>query len=133
MPLVPTPVRAAARVAQNRASPHRPVRMKLLAVCTTVGQADEARRIATAAVEQGLAACVHIDAIESVYRWQGRLQHDTEQRLMLKTTEAAAPALRALVLQMHPYELPALYSFEVAEASADYANWVMEQTQPPPA
>lgn len=119
------------RVAQNGASPTRPALMKLVAVCTTVGQADDARRIATAAVEQGLAACVHIDAIESVYRWQGRVQHETEQRLMLKTTEAAAPALRELVRQMHPYELPALYSFEVAEAQPDYATWVMEQTQPP--
>jgi len=102
--------------------------MKLLLVCTTVGQADDARRIATAAVERGLAACVHIDAIESVYRWQGTLQHDTEQRLTLKTTEAAAPALRALILEMHPYDLPALYTLEVSEAHPAYAEWVARQT-----
>jgi len=102
--------------------------MKLLLVCTTVGQADDARRIATAAVGRGLAACVHIDAIESVYRWQGALQHDTEQRLAFKTTEAAAPALRALILEMHPYDLPALYTLEVSEASPAYAEWVARQT-----
>jgi periplasmic divalent cation tolerance protein len=106
--------------------------MKLLIVCTTVGQADDARRIATAAVERGLAACVHIDAVESLYRWQGALQHDTEQRLMFKTTEAAAPALRALVLEMHPYDLPALYTLEVGEASPAYAEWVAHQAQQPP-
>ncbi len=102
--------------------------MKLQAVCTTVGQAEDARRIAAAAVERGLAACVHIDAIESVYRWQGALQHGTEQRLMFKTTAAAAPALRALILEMHPYELPALYALEVCEASPAYAEWVAQQT-----
>ncbi|MCC6246960.1 MAG: divalent-cation tolerance protein CutA [Rubrivivax sp.] len=105
--------------------------MKLVAVCTTVGQADDAKHLADAAVERGLAACVHIDAIASVYRWQGALQHDTEQRLTFKTTDAAAPALRALVLELHPYELPALYSFDVDEASAAYAAWVHEQTSPP--
>ncbi|MBL8346680.1 MAG: divalent-cation tolerance protein CutA [Rubrivivax sp.] len=105
--------------------------MKLLLVCTTVGQVEDARRIATAAVERGLAACVHIDAIESVYRWQGALQQDTEQRLMFKTTDAAAPALRALILEMHPYELPALYTLEVSEASPAYAEWVVQQTQRP--
>ena len=106
--------------------------MKLLLVCTTVGQAEEARRIAAAAVERGLAACVHIDAIESVYHWQGALQHDTEQRMTFKTTEAAAPALRALILEMHPYELPALYTLEVVEASPAYAEWVARQTLRPP-
>jgi len=104
--------------------------MKLLLVCTTVGQADDARRIATAAVERGLAACVHIDAIQSVYHWQGTLQHDTEQRLAFKTTEAAAPALRALILEMHPYELPALYTLEVTEAHPAYTAWVARQTHP---
>ncbi|MBI5716534.1 MAG: divalent-cation tolerance protein CutA [Burkholderiales bacterium] len=101
--------------------------MKLLVVCTTVGQVDDARRIATAAVGRGLAACVHIDAIESVYRWQGAVQQEHEQRLMFKTTEAAAPALRSLILAMHPYELPALYSLDVGEASAAYADWVIGQ------
>jgi periplasmic divalent cation tolerance protein len=104
--------------------------MKLLAVCTTVGQPEDARRIATAAIERALAACVHIDAIESVYRWQGALQHESEQRLMSKTTEAAAPALRALILEMHPYELPAPYTLEVSEASPACAEWVAQQTMP---
>lgn len=103
--------------------------MKLQVICTTVGQADDARRIGTVAVERGLAACVHIDAIESLYRWQGQLQHDTEQRLTFKTTEAAAPALRALILEMHPYDLPALYTLDVSEASPAYADWVAQETQ----
>lgn len=105
--------------------------MKLQALCTTVGQADDARRIAKAAVERGLAACVHIDTIESIYRWQGALQQDTEQRLMFKTTEASAPALRALILEMHPYELPALYTLEVTDAHPAYAAWVAQQTKGP--
>ena len=102
--------------------------MKLLLLCTTVADVEDARRLARAAVERALAACVHIDAVESYYRWQGALQQVGEQRLMFKTTEAAAPALRALILEMHPYELPALYTLEVAEASAAYAGWVVEQT-----
>lgn len=98
--------------------------MKLLLLCTTVGSAEDARRLADAAVAKRLAACVHIEAIESVYRWQGTVQHDSEHRLSFKTTEAAAPALRALLLAMHPYDLPALYTLEVAEAEEAYAAWV---------
>jgi periplasmic divalent cation tolerance protein len=104
--------------------------MTLLLLCTTVAEPDEARRLARAAVERGLAACVHIDAIESVYRWKGAIEQGPEQRLMFKTTEAAAPALRALILELHPYELPALYTLEVAQASEAYAAWVREQVAP---
>ena len=98
--------------------------MKLLAVCTTVGRDEDARRLADAAIAQRLAACVHIEPIESVYRWQGAVQHDTERRLTFKTSEAAAPALRALILAGHPYELPAVWAFEVVDASDAYVAWV---------
>lgn len=99
--------------------------MKLVEVHTTVGQAEDARRLADAAIEQGLAACVHAWPIASTYRWKGALQHDDELRLSFKTTEAAAPALRALILERHPYELPALFTTEVTEASDAYRDWVL--------
>ena len=102
--------------------------MKLLLLSTTVGREEDARRIASAAVERRLAACVHIDAVQSVYRWQGAVQHDTEQRLTFKTTEAAAAALQALILELHPYELPALYTLPVVEASDAYRDWVVQET-----
>ena len=102
----------------------------LVSLCTTVGTAEDARRLADAAIERRLAACVHVDAIESVYRWQGAVQHDTEQRLVFKTSEAAAPALKALILELHPYELPALYALAVTDATPAYAAWVISETQP---
>lgn len=102
---------------------------KLLEIHTTVGKAEDARRLADAAVAQQLAACVHTMPIASVYRWQGRVQHDDEIALVFKTTEAAAPQLRALLLAAHPYDLPALYTLEVAEASAAYGEWIVQSTR----
>lgn len=100
--------------------------MGLLAVYTTVARRDDARRIATAAVERGLAACVQIEAIESVYRWQGALQRDREFRLMFKTTQARYPALEAALREMHPYTLPAIHAVAVVQADARYASWVVD-------
>ena len=60
---------------------------------TTVGQEADAHRLAELAIEQHLAACVHIEPITSVYRWQGQVQHDSEWRLAFKTTSARLPAL----------------------------------------
>jgi periplasmic divalent cation tolerance protein len=99
--------------------------MKLCLLSTTVGKESDARRIAEAAIERRLAACVHVDDTRAVYRWEGSVRHDAEQRLTFKTTEAALPALKELVLEMHPYEVPALYVVPVSEATHAYHEWVM--------
>ena len=98
--------------------------MKLLAVYTTVARRQDAQRIARALVERGLAACAQISEIESFYVWQGALEQEGEFRLLLKTTEAAYPALEAALRELHPYELPAIQAVAVEHASAEYAAWV---------
>lgn len=100
--------------------------MTLLAVYTTLATRDDAQRIATAMVERRLAACAQIEAIESVYRWQGAVQREPEFRLMLKTTEARYPALEAAILALHPYDLPAIHAVAVVRAHAHYAAWVVD-------
>lgn len=98
--------------------------MDLLAVFTTVSNAEQADTLARAAVERRLAACVQAEAVLSTYRWQGAVASEPEVRLMFKTSRALYPALEALLRQMHPYELPAIFALPVAEASAAYADWV---------
>lgn len=98
--------------------------MKLLAVYTTVARREDAQRIARALVERRLAACAQISEIESFYVWQGALEQAGEFRLLLKTTEAAYPALESALRELHPYELLAIHAVAVEHVSADYAAWV---------
>ena len=102
--------------------------MKLLAVFTTVSTRDEARRMAASLVERQLAACAQISEIESFYCWQGKVQHDPECRLMLKTTAERYPALEAAIRAMHAYELPAIYAVAAEQAFEPYAQWVADAT-----
>lgn len=105
----------------------------LVIICTTVGDESNAEQIAKAAIEQRLAACVHIETIRSVYRWEGAVQFDKEFRLQLKTTESSAPALEALIHQLHPYRLPAVYTIPISSASALYAEWIKDEVASKPA
>lgn len=100
----------------------------LLLVTTTVATLDDARRIARTLVEQKLAACVQISAIESVYRWDGAVQQQPEQRLLIKTSAARYPALEVALRQLHPYELPAIVSLP-ADAWAPFVDWVDAATR----
>lgn len=98
--------------------------MDLLAVFTTVATQEQADALARAAVERRLAACVHVEAIRSTYRWQGAIECEAEVRLMFKTTQALYPALEALLLDLHPYQLPAVFALAVTEASTGYLAWL---------
>ena len=99
-------------------------------VITTVATADEARTMARAMVERRLAACAQITAIESVYRWQGQVEHEPEFRLLLKTRAECYAELEAAIRAMHPYELPAIHALPTAMAYGPYAEWVEASTRP---
>ena len=98
---------------------------------TTVGSADDAHRLARALVERRLAACVHIDAIDSVYRWQGAVQADAEFRLLVKTAADRVPALMDALRALHPYTQPALHAWPAGAADGGYADWVLASTREP--
>ncbi|HRY89051.1 MAG TPA: divalent-cation tolerance protein CutA [Rubrivivax sp.] len=102
----------------------------VLLVVTTVGSVEQARTLARAMVEQRLAACAQIEAIESFYRWHGAVEHDAEQRVLFKTRPDGYAALEAAIRAQHPYELPAIHAIAAAHAFAPYAAWVAACTTP---
>ena len=100
--------------------------MGCIAVVTTVGSRDDARRIAKALVERRLVACAQISEIESLYHWDGALQDDPEFRLLLKTVDAQYDAVERAIRELHPYDLPAIYALPIDRIHAPYAAWVSD-------
>ena len=61
-------------------------------VLTATASLEEAKKIARALVETRLAACVNIvPKIESVYRWEGKVEEGQEYLLLIKTTAESFP------------------------------------------
>ena len=102
--------------------------MQTIAVLTTIDDKEAARRIARALVEQKLAACVQISAIDSVYTWDGEVQESPEFRLFAKTTDERYPAVEDAIRKLHSYDLPAIVGFPLPHAYGPYADWVAENT-----
>lgn len=98
----------------------------LITAYTTVASREDALLLAHAAVEARLAACAQLTAIESVYTWNGVVQQDAEVRVMFKTTHEHCDTLKARILELHPYELPAFYVLHVSDADQAYAAWVRD-------
>ena len=100
-------------------------------VLTTVGPEFDARALAHALVEARLAACVNIlPAIQSVYRWQGKVMDDAEQLLIIKTSGPRLGELRAELFRRHPYEVPEFLVLTVDHASEAYNAWLLQSVAP---
>ncbi len=96
-------------------------------VLTTAGSQQEAQRIARTLVDRRLAACVNIiPQIQSIYRWQGKVEDAQEWLLLIKTTNQAFERIRDAIRELHSYELPECISVSVEDGSAAYLNWISE-------
>lgn len=102
--------------------------MKAIAVFTSIDTPERARAIANALVEQRLAACVQISKIESVYIWQGAVQNENEYRILVKTTDARYSEVETAIRDLHAYDLPAIYAFDMAQVYEPFAEWVTENS-----
>ena len=94
-------------------------------VCLVTTPTDQAQPIADALVERELAACVNIVAsVQSVYRWNGAVEHDEEALLVVKTTRDAVAALDEALRELHRYETFELVALDVAGGATAYLDWI---------
>jgi len=103
--------------------------METLLVITNCPDEESANTIALAAVEAKLAACVNIlPRVQSVYRWQGKVESASEIPLFFKSTTGSYPALETCIRERHPYALPEIIALPLSQGLPAYLNWVAEET-----
>ena len=96
-----------------------------IAVFMTAANREEAVRLAQMLVEKRLAACVQIlPEIESVYRWQGKIERQAEVLLIAKTTGARFEELEREVRILHSYDTPEIVAFPLTASSSPYLEWL---------
>jgi periplasmic divalent cation tolerance protein len=99
-------------------------------VLSTCGSLEEARKLARTLVERHLAACVNIaPQVESVFRWQGKVETATEWLLIIKTTAGAFDRLRKALSELHSYDVPECIEIGIEEGSAKYLEWIGESVR----
>jgi periplasmic divalent cation tolerance protein len=98
-----------------------------MVVFITAGGRAEAQRIATALVEERLAACVNvIGPMKSVYRWKGNVEKAEEYLLVAKTLGERLEKLKEAVMSLHSYSLPEIIAVKIEGGSAPYLRWLEE-------
>ena len=102
---------------------------EFIIVYVTAGSPAEGDRLARALVDERLAACVNrIATVQSVYRWEGKLEQSEEQLLIIKTQRGLFAALEKRVRELHSYSVPEIVALPIIEGSQDYLRWLGDQT-----
>ena len=94
-------------------------------VLTTLPADADAAAFAQALVEARVAACVNLLPImQSVYRWQGAVEQESERQMLVKTSRLRVNALWERVRDLHPYEVPEFLVLPVVDGSDAYLKWL---------
>ena len=99
----------------------------VLLVLSTFPEQETARRIGRELVERKLAACVNIGpALESIYRWEGKVESASEVLCIIKTTQGQFGKLQEELCSLHPYDVPEVIALPLADGAGPYLRWVAE-------
>jgi periplasmic divalent cation tolerance protein len=99
-------------------------------VMTTLPADVDASAFGRSLVEERLAACVNLlPPMQSVYRWEGRVEQETERQLIIKTTRDRTLALWDRVRELHPYEVPEFVVVPIVDGNDAYLRWIGESTR----
>lgn len=83
-------------------------------------------------LEERLVACgQRFDWVHSAFLWDGKVEHQREERVCFHTRAALFEELAARIERLHPYEVPCILSLSVQAASPAYHRWVLEETKEP--
>lgn len=101
--------------------------MKPLLCYITTHDKKSAEEIGKELLKKKLASCIMtIPAIHSQYMWKGKLVHDKESLLIIKTFDTKFESLRKSVIGIHPYELPCIIASPITFAHPEYIKWSLE-------
>ena len=104
--------------------------MKSNLVYITAKDKKEAGKIARALVRTRLAACVNIIGnINSVYRWEGKIESGKEALLVVKTKKSLVPAVIKKVKSIHSYTCPCIITLPVSDGNKDYLLWIEKEVK----
>jgi periplasmic divalent cation tolerance protein len=102
-----------------------------IVVFMTAASGEEAARLADLLVGAHLAACVQIlPEMESVYRWEGKIERQPEVLLLVKTTRSKFEDLEREVRALHSYETPEIIAVPIVAGSTPYLEWLTASLQP---
>lgn len=93
-------------------------------ISTTTPTEEEARKISSNCVSKGIAACAHIEKVNSYFYWENDVHEDIEYRVNLKSVQQSYELIADEIKKHHSYEEPAILYTPIIGGSPSYLQWI---------
>jgi len=94
---------------------------------------DHSGRMSRLIVEERLASCVNISQVRSTFWWEGEVNQEAEDLLIIKTEREKVEELSARIRAIHPYDLPEIIVLPIIGGDDRYLAWISEALRGPSA
>jgi periplasmic divalent cation tolerance protein len=96
-----------------------------IVIFITASNKKEAKNIAQQLVGSKLVACVNIlEKVESLFRWQGKVNHAKETLLIIKSKKEKLAKIIKVVKSLHSYQVPEIIALPIIAGYKPYLNWI---------
>lgn len=98
-------------------------------VLVTAPTLEVSKNIAKSLVDRKLVACANMFPITSIFRWKGETEEEDEVAILLKIRTEDFDLVKMEVKKLHPYEVPCIVRYEIAEGDRSYLDWISASTR----
>lgn len=100
-----------------------------IVIFVTAKDEVQANKIAEKLVAEKLVACANVvSGVQSIFRWDGKIDRAREVLLILKSRRRHFPAIVKAVKALHSYDVPEVIALSIVEGNEDYLKWMSEST-----
>lgn len=99
---------------------------RIVVAMTAMSKKSDAQKIARYLVLSGLAGCVNIIKIDSVFRWKQNIEREKEYLLLIKTFWGEVKKLEKEIIKRHPYKVPEFAVLKITSINRSYFDWFRE-------
>jgi periplasmic divalent cation tolerance protein len=102
---------------------------EIIYIFWTCRDKPEAKKIIHALLDQRLIACASIfPEVESIYRWEGKIEESLEVKVILKTSANHFNSIQTYIQKHCSYEVPEILQVEITRGNPHYLSWVAQET-----
>ena len=100
-------------------------------IMVTASSRRECRKIARRLIDEKLAACVNItQPVQSMYRWEGKVEQSKEFLMLIKTRRDVFPQVMTEISLVHSYHTPEIICLPIIDGSPNYLQWISDSVRP---
>jgi len=101
--------------------------MVFIILYVTFPNIEEAKKVSKYLIEKRLIACANFIPINSMYRWDNKIQDENETVALLKTKIDNHKLVEKEIKNLHSYDCPCIIKLDV-EANKEYEEWIQDET-----